>query len=1004
MKIPGGRHIGPYEILEIIEDTSCGTLFRAKNNEKGETFLVKEYFPTLIWTSEQLQKFFQLVDQFKFIEHDNLLPILDFGKENGKPYLVFPNLNAELLKNIFTKKNDERKISNIILQISQSLLILNKSDIVHGFLNPENIFITTDGTVKVSEFGISNVFQSVLKDNMLDSFLILSTGNPRYTAPEQILSKSTNQHTDMYLLGLLYYEGLNLQAPLETNYAPLIAESYLSQQIPWPKKLLMRVSHNTRKFIQKCLQNNPESRFKNLEDLIDTLEKINNKKLYYLSVPSKIMIGVPGYQSKRAWLYPISFIFIILAAYLTQAIKYDFFFRNSVTPIETQLVQDGFIIQSPKVVKTSNNERLQQTAIPTNFTSEIDDNIKSTPSPTPNKPVLEGTAIYKNLSPISSNNINNLIEVARLGIGKVEEVDLSNNYQFIAIASSSGVYIYNENTLIKWIDPGRWATSVQISADNQLLAIGLDNGEIQIWDWKNEELKTVLSGHTKKITRLLFSSNSRNLYSASFDQHVIAWNLISNKLVSNIIAHSSGVRDIAVSPDGRILATCSSDQVLRIWDLASSKKLKEIPFPGRLDAIAISQDGEFVAAGGDQGLIRQWSLKTYQIRTDPIPVRNRIWSLEYILDDKNLFVGIDGGAARFYKADQLEYKGVSLEFNIPPIPNDLLDIFGPEFEFSSSSASYGDLTNYVKSDWSGTIENKDFLINNSIFDNINRINFSDDSQYLAAGGNNATTNIWMLSNNSIITKSNLLMPFGDAISPANKIVLIDKEILPITRTRLEPKVVNYYQLYDLKNFEKSVKFSEIIQNSKVSFTKDGTTLISGALNQSKSWDEFTGYEIYQSAHTLNNCWITKSSNDGTILQINSNAGIIYDWDEKTDNICLQSSNKSLNNFAFSNNQNFIVTITNNGLIQYINSSNNQVVWNYHPDSNPSFLAISNDGSLVVLAYESGLLQFLDGISGSELFNVQGSYNRILALAFSPNNQFLATAGLDGTVRLFGIVP
>ncbi|NTU57282.1 MAG: hypothetical protein HGA79_13630, partial [Anaerolineales bacterium] len=467
---------------------------------------------------------------------------------------------------------------------------------------------------------------------------------------------------------------------------------------------------------------------------------------------------------------------------------------------------------------------------------------------------------------ISLSNIGDIREYARLGYGMPEDAHASPDGQFFAVASSAGVFIFGEGRYMKWIDPQDWATSVRFSTNGEILAIGVNSGAIQLWDWMAGKKTATLAAHKGKISRIIFSSTDRLLYTSSYDQHVIVWDLNQQTIIKDIPAHSVAVNDIAVSSDGRTLVSCADDQLIRIWDVASGTKIYELRFDGKPKAVAISSDDAYFAAGGDTGFIRQWNLidsqsftnTVPQLRTDAIPVQKRIWSLDYIENNARLLAGIDDGESRVYNASQMEYEGISLDFTIEPPEKDLVDIFGPKFEFKSHAVLYG--SNYITLRWDGRVAVQQSEIIRPMYDILHRLDFSPDGTILAAGGKRPTINVWNLTTNKEIYRSQNALPPGDPIAPdGSSMVVLTSETIRITLTG-EHIVEESYTQIPLQGGSSVVgELSEAITGSTVSYARNGTVLVSGSLLKSKTWDFNSGFETFSSGDPFNGCFVTYSN-------------------------------------------------------------------------------------------------------------------------------------------------
>lgn len=986
--------IGIYEAVEPLREVPEGVLYRAVEKTSRRPVLIKIYYPSLAWTEELLNEFFNLLSYLRFIEHDNLLPILDMGKHRGAPYIVFPGETTTLLHDRPAPPASRADLLNFYHKIASALDFLHKQEILHGCLNTQNILVDAGGEPKLFDYGLSGIFKKLLLENLEEGFENLAISDLRCTAPEQILGRNPSRASDIYAYGIVLYYYTFGGFPIEGNTAPAAALSLLH----WTQAPISIPSHvpsGAVSILQKCLQTAPEDRFKSFAQLLSALERLQAGKTNWLRYKKKFRTS--GVIPRRTLWYALGL--LTLAALFA---AYRFYPRETTSPPPTPPTPASTAQAIPSPTTAPTRTAPPPLAAPTT--------IAETPPPseqneTTLKPAMEREQPRLPVQVLSPANIAQVTELARLGFGKPEDADASPDDRYFAVATSAGVFLFEGRTYLKWIDPQGWATSVQFSHNGDILAIGLDSGEIQLWDWKDETKKAVLSGHTARVTKLIFSSNDQLLYSASHDRHIIVWNPNQNRLIRKIAAHPVPVNDIAVSSDGRTLVSCADDQLIRIWDVQLGEKIFEQPFKGKPQAVAISPDNAYFAAGGDTGFIYQWNLinsrtplnTTLQLRTDPIPAQARIWSLAY-LNDAALLAGKDNGQYTTYNPTRRSYDGSLLNFSIPPPTKDLLDVYGPKFKFDSRAFSYGNTI--ISLNWDGRMTVQGNEIFQPVYDILDRLDFSPDGSILAAGGKRGTVSVWNVNTNETLYRAASPIPFGDPISPDGaSIVILERKTVRITLSG-DHIVEESYRQVSLNTGSVTGTLSETVRDGWVSYAREGTVLISGNLNQSKTWDYTNRFETYSNWRKENSCLITTSQNDNETLQILSSAGILNAWNNLAKRICAKSLGANLP--AFSSSLNFMTYLNSNGLIEGFDVESGQTRWRYKPESRVTALAVSPSGDLVAAGTESGEVIFLDAQNGSLLASITGNFKAVRAIEFSEDGVRLATAGDDGVTRVFGI--
>ena len=1028
--------IGSYQVLETLNETPEWNLLKCTDPATNTDLLIKIYFPNIKWTAEQLNEFFDRVGYLKFIEHPNLLEIKDFGKYKNTPYVVYPYLPYLFNKGNEKFQIDEDRIINQFYRIAEVLDYLHRQEIFHSLLNLENILVDENDEPKLFDYGISDVLKKVLLTAAVENLSFLSISNIRFTAPELIWGGNPTRQSDIYSYGLLYYYGLFHKLPGENR-----SEVEAAIQVIEPELRLIspKITKDTSYLLTKCLANDLKNRFDNFQTILKIWEKVgksskknklvtykyfqsDEKKPFDASQPqSQERDAIPeelitqGAKQKMNMLYSrhVWVIALIIISIFAAVSSFLFFPKTqNAVPENTDLPKTSAPVFTPAkpsaVVRPTTTSAPQTTEMPTQAPTQI--TIIDSSGSVQALPALENETGFASNEKLSVNNIKDIKEISRLGFGKPEDIDISITGEF-AVATSTGVYIYKDNKYIKWIDPGDWSNSVQFSPSGDVLAIGLLGGDIQLWDWKNETKTGTLSGHTKKVTRLIYSINGRHLYSASDDQNIIVWDANLYKQIQDPIhAHAGPIHNFTISTDERTLVSCA-DTFIYVWDLSTRKKGWVIPFEGIVSAIAISSDGEYVAVGGENGKLRQWNIRTKQPRTDVVPVRQRIWNIKYVNSDKDLFLSLDNMRTVIYSASQEKYPGISLDFKIAVVDVALKRDLGSDFLGESYAVPLDSGKSSVAISWDGQV-NGNGLSTTPTFDNLDQVVFSQDGTVIAAYGKRGITSVWMVNTNQVIFKDKVGLPPGQPISPDSQSIAI---IVPVTITSPQygnlPVVIDAYQFRNVvPNSAFSRQLSQVVKGGSVSYARDGELFISSSLNQSKLWDFKSGLDAkYSEEKSYKGCWAIKSANTSELVQINSNTGLldyqlVESAKEQILNICKLSTFQIGNVLAASQSANVMAYIKPNGRLESVDIISGKPIWDNFNHQNIASMAISPDGSIIALGDSAGNLFLIDSKTGNDLIQITGNYGAVQAITFTNQGNILATAGSDGAVRLFGINP
>ena len=204
---------------------------------------------------EIVKKFKKEATAIAKLSDTNIVNVLDVGSEGTRNYIVMELVNGKTLKEAisqFGSLNYETAIT-IAIQVAKALECAHKNSIIHRDIKPQNILVTEEGLVKVTDFGIAKSSDSATLTNK-GAFI--------------------DERTDIYSLGIVMYEMVTGKLPFEADSPVTIALKHLQEQVVPPKELNSRVPGSLNKVILKCMEKDADNRYQNVKDLIADLQKI----------------------------------------------------------------------------------------------------------------------------------------------------------------------------------------------------------------------------------------------------------------------------------------------------------------------------------------------------------------------------------------------------------------------------------------------------------------------------------------------------------------------------------------------------------------------------------------------------------------------------------------------------------------------------------------------------------------------------------------------------------
>jgi eukaryotic-like serine/threonine-protein kinase len=272
--IPGMLLAGRYEILEVLGEGGMGTVYKAKDRELERLVALKVIRPELASNPDILQRFKQEILLASKVTHRNVVRIYDLGDAEGLKFISMEYVDGKDLRQ--TLKQHGRLGVNeaveIIAQVFRGLAVAHREGIIHRDLKPGNIMQDATGRVVVMDFGLA---RSVVSDGMTQTGMMV--GTMEYMSPEQAQAKNLDVRSDIFTVGLIFYELLTGKMPFE-------ADSVVASLLKRSREQAAPVSlHNTAippslsSIVAKCLQLKPESRYQSAEEALAALDNWQEK-------------------------------------------------------------------------------------------------------------------------------------------------------------------------------------------------------------------------------------------------------------------------------------------------------------------------------------------------------------------------------------------------------------------------------------------------------------------------------------------------------------------------------------------------------------------------------------------------------------------------------------------------------------------------------------------------------------------------------------------------------
>ena len=971
--------VAGYEILEELGRGGMGVVYKARHLNLNRIVALKMLLTGQHAGAKERDRFDREAGIVAQFHHPHIVQVYEKGDRNCVPYLAMEYCEGGSLKDRLGGGSlPPREAARTARSLAEAIAHAHARNVVHRDLKPDNVLLTQDGILKITDFGLALLLDEQTRLTSRGAMI----GTPGYMAPEQAAGwyDQLGPAADVYGLGAILYTLLTGRPPFVSRSFDELLRQVLGAEPIRPRNLDPNVPRDLETICLKCLEKQPRHRYATAQQLADDLGRfLDDKPIAARPVGSLDRAWrwcrrnrvVAGLATAAVALLVLAAVSATIAAFLFSA-KADAEARARAT-LEEQLY-DNYIAVAERELTLKQDVGLAGDLLGKceprlrgwewDYLMRLRDGDR--PPLADHKAGLWRAVFSPDGQLVATASIDGTVKIwdAATGrmlrtfrghagpIGRLPEL-------LPTIPALSLPQLPRPPVMCLAFSPdGRRIASGSFSPNLEKLRES--RGVVKVWDVATLDEVVTFQEQFGVVLSLAFSPDGRRIASSSInaDNSFTVWNADTGKVIQNVHGHKSHIHRLGYSFAGRLLATASTDGAVKLWDAASLRELRSIAaHRAPVVDLAFAPDDACIASGGEDGLVRVWQTATGSEMAFS-PLRGHTGSalgVAFSPDGKRLASGGFDKTVRLWDAatgkEKITLRGhTDMVWSVAFSP-DGRRLVSASFD---KEARLWDATPREEQQGEGL-----FTITGHK-DRVSVVAFSSDGRYLASASLDGTVRLWDGNTGAAIRalEGHDGNVWGVAFSPDGQ---------RLASASWDHKV----KIWDAATGRELLTFAEhTAPVQSVAFSPDGQRVVSGSWDASvKVWEAGTGKVLATCEGDLFPTVAVAFSPDGKRVASGRTDRSVIVWDAATGKalFTLKGHEAIVPCVAFSPDGNRLVSASWDHTLK---------VWDVAPQR-PAPLFQSR-----------------------ELLTLKGHGDRVNGAAFSPDGARIASASEDKTVRLW----
>jgi serine/threonine protein kinase len=309
-----GKTISHYRILNRLGAGGMGVVYKAEDTKLKRTVTLKFLTLQALRSEEEKIRFISEAQGVSRLDHPNIAKIYEIGEAEGECFICMAYLEGKSLKEIIKDRTISiRALLEIAIKIGEGLTAAHKKEIIHGNIKSDNVMLTKEGGIKITDFGLP----TLKKDSVLTK-TETALGTVQYMSPEQARGAPLDRRTDIFSFGVVLYEMITGQLPFKGKDEAAIIHSITNEDPEPLAKHKREVPEQLQKIVDKLLQKDTKLRSQTMDEVLTDLKRLKQKLI--LKRPLVFRKVRPRY--KKALIAALIICFIIAVILLVILSKY----------------------------------------------------------------------------------------------------------------------------------------------------------------------------------------------------------------------------------------------------------------------------------------------------------------------------------------------------------------------------------------------------------------------------------------------------------------------------------------------------------------------------------------------------------------------------------------------------------------------------------------------------------------------------------------------------------